>query len=211
MPSCIQLDYISQVVSGPLLRVSPVKWSDFFYSQLSMRPRWELQGFLWLRLKIFDLAVHAIGQATHRNLASRFWFKGWRPQVSMGEAVAKNFQPSLIYHILLAFDHKRYHVHYSLPEPWSFVTFTESAAKFRMSPSKSSSGEDRLLGYSPWSMVPLNLRASPSPLRALGLILWGSLCFPEEMGLVCSLATSSACFLSVAGWGPKGSFSFCSV
>ena len=60
----------------------------------------------------------------------------------------KNFQPSLIDRILPPFDHKHYYTHCSLHPrvPTSFITFPVLIWKSRISPSKSSSGEEEACG-----------------------------------------------------------------
>lgn len=121
-------------------------------------PRWKLQGFLCLNLRIYNLALYSDGQATHQDQPR---VKGWRikPQVSMGE-VAKNFQPSPIYHIPPAFGHKHYHMHYLLPpQARNFITLHQlrSSESHHLNQVQV---EMKLLGYSSLSMVPLDLKIS---------------------------------------------------
>lgn len=112
MSSCRLLGDISQVVSEPLLGVSPAKWSEFFHGSLVYQEtQVEAAGFLmpWPQ-NLWPSTAFCWSSKSPRPAR----FKGWRirPQVSMGQ-VAKNFQPSPIYHI--PFGHKHYHMQYSLP------------------------------------------------------------------------------------------------
>lgn len=98
------------------LRASPARQSDFSHgSSVYQETQVEAARLLMTQPQNYRLASLSIGQASHWD---QLRFKGWRiePQLSMGEA-AKNFQPSLIYHIPPLFGHKHSHGHYSLPNP----------------------------------------------------------------------------------------------